>query len=311
MIEPIDILSSEEMFRRRVQETLENLEVGNDIINNQITVINSGSSTVNHSGLVGLTNDDHTQYLNTSRADTWFSTKQHSDLDGLTNDDHTQYLLANGTRDIEMASGEFRIGDGTNYTEFESDGTLEFVGDATVWDDLRIVPGSFDRPGTSDPGIVSYTPTGSSIAFYLYEFAKNNIASFTVQLPHNYKQGSNIYCHVHWTPGLRGNEENGATVGWKLDYTWANIDGTFGAGATLDLSDACDGTDDKHQMTPDVAITGTSKNISSMLICNIKRTDTGTDDTWASTTSGQLPLLLEIDFHYEIDTVGSRQRTAK
>jgi hypothetical protein len=108
-----------------------------------------------------------------------------------------------------------------------------------------------------------------------------------------------------------GNEENGATVGWKVDYTWANIDGTFGAVGTVDLSDACDGTDDKHQMTPSVAITGTGKNISSMLLCTIKRTDTGTDDTWAGTASGQLPMLLEIDFHYQIDTLGSRQAGIK
>jgi hypothetical protein len=77
--------------------------------------------------------------------------------------------------------------------------------------------------------------------------------------------------------------------------------------ATADLSDACDGTDHKHQMTPAVTITGTSKNISSMLICNVKRTDTGADDTWAGTGSGDLPMILEIDFHYQIDTLGSRQ----
>jgi len=125
-------------------------------------------------------------------------------------------------------------------------------------------------------------------------------------LPHGYKNGTDISVHIHWTPGARGNEENGATVGWKVDYSWANIDGSFGTMATADLSDACDGTDHKHQMTPAVAITGTGKTISSMLLCNIKRTDTGTDDTWATNTSGNRPLLLEIDFHYQIDTMGSR-----
>ena len=48
-----------------------------------------------------------------------------------------------------------------------------------------------------------------------------------------------------------------------------------------------------------------------MLICNIKRTDTGTDDTWAGTASGSLPMILEIDFHYEIDTIGSREPASK
>lgn len=181
----------------------------------------------------------------------------------------------------------------------------------TVWDDMRITPGSFDRPGISDPDIVAYDVNGGGVSTYLWEFAKNDIASFTIQMPHTWKEGTNIYCHIHWTPGSRGNEENGNTVGWKIEYSWANRDANFGTMAVLDLSDACDGTDHKHQMTPDVAITGTGKTISSMLLCNVKRTDTGTDDTWSSTTPGQLPLLLEIDFHYEIDTAGSASRTAK
>lgn len=181
----------------------------------------------------------------------------------------------------------------------------------TVWDDMRITPGSFDRAGVSDPDIVAYDVNGGGLSTYLWEFAKNDIASFTIQMPHSWKEGTSIYCHIHWTPGARGNEENGATVGWKIDYSWANANANFGTMATLDLSDACDGTDHKHQMTPDVVISGTGKTISSMLICNVKRTDTGADDTWASTISGQLPMILEIDFHYEIDTAGSASRTAK
>ena len=47
------------------------------------------------------------------------------------------------------------------------------------------------------------------------------------------------------------------------------------------------------------------------LVCNIRRSDTGADDTWVSTTTGQLPLLLEVDFHFEIDTVGSRTQSTK
>jgi hypothetical protein len=198
----------------------------------------------------------------------------------------------------DIAPSDLKIACGT-------DKTLELQ--ETVWDDMRVVPGSFDRPGISDPNIVAVQPGGSGTTTYLYEFAKNDIASFTIQLPHGYKPGTDIYAHIHWTPGTRGNEENGATVGWKLDYTWASLNSNFGTMTTLDLSDACDGTDWKHQMTPDIVISGTGQGISSMLICNIKRTDTGTDDTWAGTASGQLPLLLEIDFHYQIDTIGSRQ----
>lgn len=225
------------------------------------------------------------------------------------------YVIGNndGSVDIDYSTGSQKIGDitGGNYSEFEDDGTLKFEGDATVWDDIRVTPGGFDRAGSADPALVSYQPGGSGIATFLYEWQVNDIAYFTVQLPHSYKTGSDIKAHIHCTPGANGVTENGRTVGWKIDYSWASINGNFGAMATLDLSDACDGTNHKHQMTPDVTITGTDKGISSMLICNIKRTDTGTDDTWSGTASGSLPLLLEIDFHFQIDTVGSRESASK
>lgn len=204
-----------------------------------------------------------------------------------------------------------RLGTSDNYLSVEKDGTIRFVGDATVWDDIRITPGSFDRPGVADPTIVAYDVNGGGVSTYLWQFQKNAIASFTIQVPHTYKAGTNIYPHIHWTPGANGAAESGKTVGWKLDYSWANREGTFPTMQTIDLSDACDGVNHSHQITPEGVITGTSKAMSSMLICNIKRTDTGTDDTWAGTLSGALPMLLEIDFHFEIDTVGSREKNSK
>jgi hypothetical protein len=215
---------------------------------------------------------------------------------------------------IDFAEVYSHVIDGYGFLNIFSDGIDRWVkgnGDDTVWDDMRVVPGSFDRPGVADPDIVAYAPAGGAISTYLWEFSKNDIASFTIQLPHAYKVGTDIYCHIHWTPGARGNEESGNLVGWKVDYTWASIDSAFGAMATLDLSDACNGVDHEHDMTPNVVISGSGKGISSMLICNIKRTDTGTDDTWVSTTSGRLPMLLEIDFHYQIDALGSKLISTK
>jgi hypothetical protein len=182
-----------------------------------------------------------------------------------------------------------------------------------VWDDLRVTPGSFDRPGVSGPVYVAYAPGGGALSCYLPEFAVDDFASFTVQLPHSYKQGSDISVHIHWTAGTRGNEESGKLVGWKIDYSWANINGTFASMQTADLSDECAAADHTHQMTPEVTIDGhtSEKHISSMLLCTIKRTDTGTDDTWVGTASGSLPLLLEVDFHFPIDTMGSRSASSK
>lgn len=182
-----------------------------------------------------------------------------------------------------------------------------------AWDDMRITPGSFDRPGVSDPNYVIYYPNGGGLGVYLPEFNTDDFASFTIQLPHSYKQGADIYVHLHWTPGARGTAESGKLVGWKIDYSWANIGGNFSDMQTIDLSDACDGVNHKHQMTADVLLTGmgAGKNISSMLIYNIRRTDGGADDTWATNTTGNLPLLLEVDFHYPMDSLGSTTHSTK
>ena len=161
---------------------------------------------------------------------------------GTGNDMAVYYDGSEGHIDTDLvAPSDLHIDCGT-------DKTVEL--DVAVWDDLRITPGNFDRPGVSDPTIVTVEPNGGAISTYLYQFAVDNIASFTVQLPHTYAVGEDIKVHVHWTPGNRGNEENGATVGWKVDYPWASINGNFGDMVTADLSDACDGTDWKHQMTP-------------------------------------------------------------
>lgn len=84
----------------------------------------------------------------------------------------------------------------------------------------------------------------------------------------------------------------------------------FWAMTGIDLSDACNWVNREHNMTPDIVISWTEKNISSMLICNVKRTDTWDDDTWTGTWTSS-PFLLEIDFHYQVDMLGSRQRASK
>jgi len=208
-----------------------------------------------------------------------------------------------------LTSGEIN----TDTIISDSDLTIETATEKTivlsevVWDDLRITPGSFDRPGGADPSVVLVYPNGGGIGTYLYEFAKDDVASFVVQLPHGYS-GGNIKVHIHWTPGSRGVAENGKVVAWKIHYTWVNIGDNFADMQVLDLSDACDGVNYKHQMTSEVTIAA-NKNISSMLLCNIQRTTAG--DSWSSTNSGQLPLILEVDFHYPIDTIGSRTSSSK
>jgi uncharacterized protein (TIGR02145 family) len=211
----------------------------------------------------------------------------------------------------KLFSDELKVGGENNAVKISHGGVMTFEGAATVWDDLRVAAESISVGGANIPALVSYQPTGSGATTKLREFAKGDIGYFTTQIPHGYKVGSDIYVHIHWTPRDYGAAQSGNSVGWKVLYSIAAINESFPAMSTADLSDICDGANDKHHMTSQVAITGTDFGISSIIMGQVTRTDTGLDDTWSETVTGRLPLLLGVDFHIEMDTVGSKSNTGK
>lgn len=185
-------------------------------------------------------------------------------------------------------------------------GKIDFL--TETYDDLRIVPGAFSFPGVADPTLSTWQPTGAGATFRVYEFNNADEVAFTVQMPHKYKQGTDLLAHVHWTPRARGVAEDGHTVFWKLDYSIANQNANFGASATIDLTDTCTGVNEKHELSPEITISGAGLTVSHMIICRFYR-DVG--DTWATNTAGNRPVLLEMDFHYQLDTLGSQQSLTK
>lgn len=232
--------------------------------------------------------------------DTWVEVERTADGD-------TVWIRSAGTDRIKIdASGNVFIGDAgtTNYLKIEADGTLEFNGNATVFDDLRtpLTAIRITGPGgTTPPDEVLYK--GSVVLAFGGAGTDDEKAFFVVQIPHTYKEGSNITPHIHWTP-----EDNGAgNVRWVLTYSWANVGSAFPAESTDTQVFACDTVTDKHQVDGFTAISGTGKTISSMLLCSIQREDSDASDTYDSKDA----YLLEIDFHFEKDTVGSRQILTK
>ncbi len=179
----------------------------------------------------------------------------------------------------------------------------------TQWDDIRVTPGAFSFPGVNDPALADWQPGGSGATFMLYEFAENDEVTIFCQLPHSYKQGTDLKPHLHWTPGDRGTEENGNTVAWKLDYTIISPDGTFVTSANVDLSDTVTGTDDQHELSPSNTISGSGLGVSSMLVGRLYRDSTG--DTWSTDTVGNRPMILEFDLHFEVDGHGSDTELSK
>lgn len=216
------------------------------------------------------------------------------------------YSQANTFLDL-FADGAVRIGNSsagapTNYSKIEPDGTLEFNGDATIWDDLQVPVSLIRLPAANPPSVAAYKG-GQVLSF---SSASDNYIYFNAQLPHTYKEGTDIVFHFHWvipTAGAGGGAEN---VKWDVTYSWANIDASFPAESSGTVTvDVQDDTADDHMVDNIVTITGTGKTISSMLICSLQR-DVSVANDYADVT-----YLVGIDFHHEIDTAGSRQITTK
>ncbi len=131
---------------------------------------------------------------------------------------------------------------------------------------------------------------------------------FEAQLPHRWKEGSDLEVHIHWIPNDDGSGTN--DVRWGMEYTWSNIGSVFGDTSTIygeenHLAETL--VKNKHYLTELGTIDGTGMGISSMLSCRVFRDAENANDDYTNFAG-----LLEIDFHYQIDQpTGSRQEYVK
>jgi hypothetical protein len=197
------------------------------------------------------------------------------------------------------AFGPAKFGDvpAGNYSEFENDGTLVFIGDAAVWDDLRVPLVTGRVAGANVPSFEVLT--GNTQA---WNFDDGDEIFFTVQMPHSWKIGSTIYPHLHWCP--ESSVDPSDNVGIGFEYEWVGIGDTFSGTITI-TRDVPTGVGSalKHLVHnfDEAGIDGSSiTGVSSMLNCRFFRQAAGSDNY-----AGGI-FALEVDFHYEIDTIGSR-----
>jgi len=206
--------------------------------------------------------------------------------------------------------GNTRIGNGTDNTYIEADGSLSYEGGATRYDDLKVPVSSTTKGETKIPGWGILRDNGSSsqgVFIQWFDAGNEEELYFTAQMPHQWKEGTEIYPHVHWTAATNVGTNK---VVWGLEYTWANVGVVLGNTTIITGSDpiATYAPVDayEHAITSLGTITGTGKTLSSMLICRIFRKAADGTDNYAADAG-----LLEIDFHFQIDSDGSRQEYIK
>lgn len=189
----------------------------------------------------------------------------------------------------------------------EADGTIRMDDGAIVWDDLR-VPLSIAAKGSLATSFEVFLG-GTYLEFF--DATSIDELYFVVQLPHSWKEGTTIYPHIHWTPNTSG-ASNANGVVWHLEYTWANNGETFPTPTTITTSTiqptlSGNLVANRHYISSlGSGIDGTGKKISSMLVCRIARIGTDSGDTYTGKAGA-----LEVDFHYQVDTFGSREEYGK
>lgn len=240
------------------------------------------------------------------------------EVENTTDEDKIRFSTANAAGDASVVrmtidnAGNTRIGDGVNNTYIEADGSLSYEGTATRYDDLRVPVFSTSRDGSNPPDFYWFQDTsggggsGSQGVFaYWFSGSTQEEVYFIVQMPHGWKEGTDIYPHVHWSAKTNVGTN---TVQWGLEYSWGNVGATIGASTIItgNTPIAAVGSVDayKHAVTPLGTISGLNKNLSSLLICRLFR-DAGSDSYGADAA------LFEIDFHYQIDSDGSRGQFTK
>ncbi len=193
----------------------------------------------------------------------------------------------------DMIQGLFHFGMGDNYANFASNGHLTLHGTATVYNDL-FVDGLNLRAGATDP------PTFAVFSGGVWGSRFDNGAAYsahgTIEMQHDYKDGSNLEFHVHWSPTTT----NTGNIRWGLEYTVANVNSTFGATTTVYAVQAGAGVVNRHQILNIVTISGTGLTAGAVIMFRIFRDGANAADTFTGNA-----FLLRCAVHYECDKIGS------
>lgn len=87
---------------------------------------------------------------------------------------------------------------GDHYSQFESDGTLKFNGDATVWDDIQFAISSGKVPAANFPDLDTFTTNTKEYNFDVGDYIDIQAA----EINHWWKEGTVVVPHLHITLGV-------------------------------------------------------------------------------------------------------------
>lgn len=223
-----------------------------------------------------------------------------ADLDFIIGSDNEANLLR-----VDAAEDEVRLGDwDTNYSAFEVDGSLRFVGTATVFNDIYIPMTTGKLGGANTPTWAAFQDVTME-----YTFAVGDLIHLpSVEIPHSYEEGSDLEVHCHIV--TNGSDVGDTDVRYEVVYTIGDMDEVMGAAvgfASLDITIDGGTADRTHYYIFIGTIAGAGFKVGAALKMRFNRKaligggNAPTND----------PFVLMVGVHVEEDTVGSRTMLAK
>lgn len=166
----------------------------------------------------------------------------------------------------------------------------------TVWDDIILNPSNL-RGGVSVP---NFSVFAGGIYQLLFLNTQSDEVYGSFELPHDYKEGTALYPHIHWSPS----STNTGNAVWQFEYVMESINGTFGSPVTLTITQAGAGVALAHQLAEtNIPIPGTNRKIGDICLFRLGR---ATGDAFTGDA-----FLHSVGIHYEIDKVGSDSKLVK
>jgi hypothetical protein len=173
--------------------------------------------------------------------------------------------------------------------------------------------GSNDNDGSVVGGatyVTGLVGNGVTRGVYTWFFEEDSTEElhFTLQIPHAWKIGTNLRPHLHFIPS----DDSAGDVVWGLEYAVTDVDGVFGNTTIMTNANTIEsGSSFNHSIGTfggeiDMSAYDQDGDVSTMIIGRVFRSGTDSEDTYDALVG-----LLEIDFHYQIDSFGSFEEYSK
>jgi hypothetical protein len=157
-----------------------------------------------------------------------------------------------------------------------------------------------------NPDFIKFTDDGAgSQGLFTYSFPSNKVTELYIQcqLPHTYKEGSQVNFHVHFqTPTF----ELATSITLGIEYTWYNVGDTIPNTTITELSQLCPAANTHSIFSFGFLVGNADKRISSIISMRVYRVS-----GLAGNYSGGVRVI-SMDFHVQNDTTsGSLSQFSK